>query len=194
MSDVATNYNQVGGTQFSSTKNNNFNTDVKAMYDSQIERVAARVSLSGNQSIPNATDTPVTAYNMASPTFNEGSLCTLTDSRVFNPGGAGSITADTIQVPDEGLYLVTVQGRWASNSAGFRRIDVKVCSSGFGAASSVLVDDRSNNASTLFTRASGLAKLNAGDILWVVVRQTSGGALNFEGAGPNFFEIIKLTK
>lgn len=121
----------------------------------------ARVYNSANISIATTTDTTITF-----------------DSERFDVGGCHSTSSNTsrLTVPSggDGLYLITAHIVWESNASGYRRLRLQVngtttIAGQFSPTSTGLVFDQS--LSTIY-------QLAAGDYVEMVVRQSSGGAVN----------------
>ena len=114
-----------------------------------------------SQSIPSSTKTAIT---FDTEIFDTDAFITVSSSTVTIPVGKG------------GKYLIIGGGYWASASSWFRSLFI----SKNGTLDSNIV------ASTVLTQASDAAQiittildLVAGDVIRLLVEQTSGGAVNF---------------
>lgn len=119
----------------------------------------ARVKLSGNQSINDAT---LTALSFGAEDAD-------TDSFHDNSTNPSRLTA-----PVTGYYIVEGGVEFASNATGRRAVQIRKNGSVFYA--SLMVDACSSDATLL--PVSAIVQLNAGDYVEIMVFQNSGGALN----------------
>lgn len=89
-----------------------------------------------------------------------------------------------IRIPSglDGVWLICVGVRWASNSTGTRAIRVRL-----NAASNIIDHSNLATAGNLSMTASMHYVLAAGDVFTVDVRQSSGGALNVLGGADYTF-------
>lgn len=133
------------------------------------DTVAARYTLSGNQSIPNSTATKVTF-----------------DTKTFD--SVTSISSGTWTAPISGTYSVKCLIQWAGSSAGTRNVTVyrsgvEYASVGFDAAPVA--------AQPNYVGGATLVKLLAGQTIEIYAFQDSGGALNVSSTYSNV-EIFRV--
>ena len=130
----------------------------------------AHVSRTTNQSIP--TGTGYTALTFDSERFDTANLHR-TDA------DSGRLTA-----PIAGAYLVTANVTWDPNNAGAREINLRRNGNTLVAR----VVQLNGGVNTVDQSVTQILRLNAGDFVEVVVRQTSGVALDAitSGAGGDF--------
>jgi hypothetical protein len=138
------------------------------------ETVAAKYTMSGAQSIPDATQT-VLDY----------------PAKVYDTHGAVTTGASwKFTAPIAGLYRVEAGAAFASNTTGVRQMEIHK-----NGSLHEVVDFRTGNAGGYFTLARGGTelKLVAGDYISAVVYQDRGGSLNVEGtASRNTIEIRRV--
>lgn len=137
------------------------------------KRYAAVVTNSVAQSITNDTSTVVTISTVVKDDFG-----------LRNPAFPNRLTANF-----RGLWMVVGDVEWAANAVGRRQVGFLLN----GAATPTFNND--HQAFTALTQGQntvGLYPLNAGDFVEMVVRQTSGGALNLN-ATSDFSAIFQMT-
>jgi hypothetical protein len=130
---------------------------------------SCRVSNAAGTSIPNATDT---AIPFASESYDTDSMHdTVTNN-----------TRITINTP--GVYMIAANVTFAGSSVGSRSVYLRLNGSTvIGYMTEKVTDDATQGGGVTITVAR---KLNAGDYVEVMARQTSGGALALSTSGSEY--------
>ena len=133
----------------------------------------ARVSITGNQSISTGTATEI---NFDTEDFD-------------TEGYHDNVTNNTrLTIPEDGIYVVRGQVRWADNVTGKRTLTIRLNATGNSIA---LVDDLPTT--TNFRQDIGLIyEFSQGDFIELRGIQDSGGNLDVV-SGNTHFEIVKVT-
>lgn len=88
-----------------------------------------------------------------------------------------------VVVDRNGLYMITVRGRFASNPTGLRQARVKKNDDGTASTGTIMdLDGGADQSTTTDLDWAFVDVLNANDFLTMQVRQTSGGSLNLSSA------------
>lgn len=123
---------------------------------------AARATKTGAQSVPDSTNTVLTF-----------------ESESFDTAGLHSTTSgtETLTAPISGLYQVSAGVDWSDNSTGNRVLLIGAGPpSGQDIVASSTTKGSSHATFPTLQSASSLVKLAAGDLVFVVVDQDSGGS------------------
>lgn len=149
----------------------------EAMWDDSIKtninnlRVppAARIELTSNVSVANNSHTDFAGF-----TTSNASEIVDTDDMVTLAATASAITVQTA-----GIYAVSAQAIFATNGTGNRLIRIVRSRSGtlVSIASAVQASQATSPASL---SVSGVGSFQAGDLIRMMVLQSSGGALNLQ--------------
>lgn len=126
-------------------------------------------------SLPHARATQTSGQTVQSSTFTSVDLDTLE----FGSGMTFVDEQDSVSVQRTGIYAITGEVEWASNGTGSRSLSVASNRQG-GLAS----DTRSAvSAGDTLQGVSTLARLEAGDAVWMAMMQHSGGELSTRPVG-----------
>lgn len=143
--------------------------NVIAVRKDTVQSLSVRATRTTNQSIPHAT-----YVNVTFPTedYDDGDLHDLVTNtdRITIPAGG------------DGLYSIMGGVRFAANNIGSRVVDITVNGTRENDADAVRVQAVDVVSTTTALNVGRQAKLVAGDIVRLRVRQSSGGTLNLKDA------------
>ena len=107
------------------------------------------------------------------------------DAEIFDNFGMFAATSTSAVVPFDGVWQVNLRAAFVANAVGIRYISVAVNGANTGREQIL------PNAGALFTSVavSDALFLNAGDAVQMIVKQTSGGALNVGTAWMSVFMV-----
>ena len=90
-----------------------------------------------------------------------------------------------------GLYLITANIRFASNSTNKRQLRIKKVS---GATTTIIANESCDGNGYTSLSASGIVRLEVNDYIWVEPYQNSGGdlAVSYASDQPASCSIVKL--